>query len=247
MTQIDNSTSNKSVEVLRRFNISLLRSINLLRWVGYGFLVLSLFDLIDILYPPDFMNPAWELQTMGQLVERLAVPLLAFVLIFFGERNSRDRWEVPFLSFLSWFSLLYGVLFLLLIPLGLFNTLRIDRQANQQLSTQVNQAQTQVQQVKEQLQTVNSPTEMEELLSRINPRGGTPEIDSIQQLEEIKDRLSTVVENGDKQIKTRAKEARSTQRKNLLKRSIKWNLGALIGGTLFISIWKGTAWARQKG
>lgn len=247
MTQVDSSTSNKSVEVLRRFNISLLRSINLIRWVGYGFLVLSLFDLVDILYPPDIMNPAWELQTMGQLVERLAVPLLAFVLIFFGERNSRDRWEIPFLSFLSWLSLLYGIVLLLLIPLGLFNTLRIDRQANQQLSTQVNQVKTQVQQVRDQLQTVNSPTELEALLSQINPRGGTPEIESIQQFEEIKDRLSTVVENGEEQVTTRAKEARTNQRQNLLKRSIKWNLGALIGGALFISIWKGTVWARKKG
>ncbi|MEB3280968.1 MAG: HpsJ family protein [Lyngbya sp.] len=246
MTQVDSSSSNQSVEVLRRFNISLLRSINLVRWVGYGFLVLSLFDLVDILYPPDFMNPAWELQTMGQLVERVAVPILAFVLIFFGERNSRDRWEVPVLNFLSWFTLLYGIIFLLLIPLGLFNTLRVDRQANQQLTTQVNQVQTQIQQVKDQLKTVNSPAEMENLLSQINPQAGTPEIESFQQFEEIKNRLSTVVANSDQQITTRAKEARSTQRQNLLKRSIKWNLGALIGGALFVSIWKGTVWARQK-
>ncbi|EAW38839.1 HpsJ family protein [Lyngbya sp. PCC 8106] len=246
MTQVDSSSSNQSVEVLRRFNISLLRSINLIRWVGYGFLVLSLFDLIDILYPPDFMNPSWELQTMGQLVERVAVPLLGFVLIFFGERNSRDRWEIPVVSFLSWLTLFYGVIFLLLIPLGLFNTLRIDRQANQQISTQVNQVQTQIKQVKDQLKTVNNPTEMESLLSQINPQGGVPEIDSFQQFEDIKNRLSTVVENSDKQLTTRAKEARSTQRQNLFKRSIKWNLGALITSALFISLWKGTVWARQK-
>ncbi|WP_413167492.1 HpsJ family protein [Capilliphycus salinus ALCB114379] len=246
MTQVDSSSSHQSVEVLRRFNISLLRSINLVRWVGYGFLVLSLFDLIDILYPPDFMNPSWELQTMGQLVERVAVPLLAFVLIFFGERNSRDRWEIPVLNFLSWFALVYGIIFLLLIPLGLFNTLRIDRQANQQLSTQVNQVKTQIQQVQDQLKTVNNPAEMEDLLSRINPQAGTPEIESFQQFEDIKTRLSTVVANSDQQITTRAKEARSTQRQNLLKRSIKWNLGALITSALFITIWKGTVWARQK-
>lgn len=246
MAQVDSSSSNQSIEVLRRFNISILRSINLVRWVGYGFLVLSFFDLVDILYPPDFMNPAWELQTMGQLVERVAVPLLGFVLIFFGERNSRDRWEIPVLNFLSWLTLIYGIIFLLLIPLGLFNTLRIDRQANQQLSTQVNQVQTQIQQVKDRLQTVNSPAEMENLLSQINPQGGTPEIESFQQFEEIKNRLSTVVANSDQQITTRAKEARITQRQNLLKRSIKWNLGALITSALFISIWKGTAWARQK-
>ena len=246
MTQVDSSSSNQSIEVLRRFNISLLRSISLIRWVGYGFLVLSLFDLIDILYPPDFMNPSWELQTMGQLVERVAVPLLGFVLIFFGERNSRDRWEIPVVSFLSWLTLLYGVIFLLLIPLGLFNTLRIDRQANQQISTQVNQVKTQINQVKTQLKTVNNPAEMENLLTQINPQGGVPEIDSFQQFEEIKTRLSTVVENSDQQLTTRAKEARSNQRQNLFKRSIKWNLGALITSALFISLWKGTVWARQK-
>ncbi len=245
MTQIDTSSS-QSVTVLQRFNISLLRSIHLVRWLGYGFLILSIFDLVDILFPPNFMNPAWELQTMGQLVERVAVPLLAFVLIFFGERNSRDRWEVPVLNLLSWLALLYGIIFFLLIPLGLFNTLRVDRQANQQLSTQVNLVQTQIQQVKEQLKTVNNPDQMEDLLSRINPQGGTPEIDSFQQFEEIKNRLSTVVANSDQEIATRAKEARNTQRQNLFKRSIKWNLGALVAGALFVSIWKGTVWARQK-
>ena len=246
MTQVDSSSSHQSVEVLRRFNLSLLRSIHLVRWVGYGFLVLSFFDLIDILYPPDLMNPSWELQTIGQLVERVAVPLLAFILIFFGERNSRDRWEIPVLNLLSWLTLLYGIIFLLLIPLGLFNTLRIDRQANQQLSTQANQVQTQIQQVQEELKTVNSPADMEDLLSRINPQVRTPEIESFQQFEEIKTRLSTVVANSDQQIATRVKETRSAQRQNLLKRSIKWNLGALIVGALFISIWKGTLWARQK-
>ncbi|MEL7034488.1 MAG: HpsJ family protein [Cyanobacteria bacterium J06592_8] len=245
MTQVD-SSSNQSVEVLRRFNVSLLRSINLVRWVGYGFLVLSFFDLIDILYPPDFMNPAWELQTMGQLVERLAVPLLAFILIFFGERNSRDRWEAPVLSLLSWLTLLYGLILFLLIPLGLFNTIRVDRQANQRISTQVNRVQDQIQQVKDRLETVSSPAEMEVLLGQINPQGGTPEIGSFQEFEEVKGRLSTVVTNSDQRITTQAKEARNTQRQNLFKRSIKWNLGALIGGTLFVSIWKGTVWARQK-
>ncbi|MDY7020962.1 MAG: HpsJ family protein, partial [Cyanobacteriota bacterium] len=111
---------------------------------------------------------------------------------------------------------------------------------------QVNRVQDQIQQVKDRLETVNSPAEMEVLLGQINPQGGTPEIESFQEFEEVKGRLSTVVTNSDQRITTQAKEARNTQRQNLFKRSIKWNLGALIGGTLFVSIWKGTVWARQK-
>ncbi len=55
-------------------NVSL--SSSLFRLVGYGLLVLALFDLIHILIPLQLMNPMWEFQTVGALVERVPVPLL---------------------------------------------------------------------------------------------------------------------------------------------------------------------------
>lgn len=59
------------------------QSIYRLRWVGYGLLLLALFDTIEVLTPPQFTNPAWEFQTIGALVERVPVPLLGLVLVFF--------------------------------------------------------------------------------------------------------------------------------------------------------------------
>ncbi|NJK39107.1 MAG: hypothetical protein HC920_16110 [Oscillatoriales cyanobacterium SM2_3_0] len=138
MTQIDTNPASQSIEVLKRFNLSLLRSANLFRWVGYGFLLLTLLDIAEILFPPRFMNPAWELQAMGQLVERVAVPLLGFILVFFGERNSRERWEVPLVKLFSWLTLLYAVLYFLLVPLGVINTLRIDKQIISKLLLKLN-------------------------------------------------------------------------------------------------------------
>ncbi|MGL5081616.1 MAG: HpsJ-like protein, cyanoexosortase A-associated [Microcoleaceae cyanobacterium] len=244
MTQI-NTDQTQSIEPLRRFNLSLLRSISLVRWIGYGFLLLTLFDLAEILFPPDFMNPSWEFQTMGQIVERVAVPLLGFALVFFGERNSRDRWEVPLLNLLSWVALLYGILFFLLFPLGAFNTIRLDRQSNQQIQTQTKRIQTELQTLEQRLSQVTGVSDLEALLTQINPQAA-PEIQSTEQFNEVKGRLETFTQESKQRLATQSKEALSTQRTSLLKRSIKWNLGALISGTLFVVIWRNTSWARQK-
>lgn len=73
-----------------------MRSASLLRWVGYGLLVLALMDVVDILLPPQLMNPAWEFQTIGALVERVPVPLLGLALVFFDGISSRKNWENSF-------------------------------------------------------------------------------------------------------------------------------------------------------
>ena len=113
MTQLDkNDLTEKGtaqVERLWQFGNNLLKSIRILRWVGYGLLVLFLFDLVETLVPLRLMNPVWEFQTMGTLVEIAAVPLIALGLVFFGEGISRAKLERPVLKSLSWLALLYGI------------------------------------------------------------------------------------------------------------------------------------------
>ena len=99
----------------------------LLRLVGYGLLLLSLLDLIDTLVPLNLMEPVWQFQTLGKLVEQVPVPLIGIVLIFYGSRNSWAKWEQSLLKLLSWGALLAGIGYFLLVPLGLFSTLQIDR------------------------------------------------------------------------------------------------------------------------
>lgn len=60
----------------------MIQYVFLLRFIGYGLLILTLFDVIYIIVPPLFMNPAWELQTLGTLVEHTPVPLIGIGLIF---------------------------------------------------------------------------------------------------------------------------------------------------------------------
>ena len=248
MTQLDknNLTEKGTAQVgeLWQFGNNLLKSIRILRWVGYGLLVLFLFDLVEIFVPSRFMNPVWEFQTMGTLVERAAVPLIAFALVFFGESKSRSQLERPVLKSLSWLALLYGLVMLLLVPLGVVNTLRIDRQNNAQITTQVTQQMTQIKQVKDQMAKATTKEKMQEFLSLLDSQGRVPDIQDSQQLEEVTKNFSSFITQTENSLKSQAETTRSSKRLALLKNSVKWNLGALVSGSLFLLIWRFTSWAR---
>jgi hypothetical protein len=246
MTQSNSNPLTEKVDALWKFSSSLLQTIPPLRWVGYTLLFLTFVDLVLLLIPPQLTNPVWEFQTMGAIVEQVAVPLIAFVLIFYGEQNLRPKWGRPLLSLLSLLTLLFGIFLLLLVPLGVINTLRIDKQSNTQIDTQVEQRMTQIQQVQQQLEQANTEEQMENLLSRLDTQGRTPEIQSAQELEEIKNQLSDFVSRTESSTKTQAEETRRNRRILLFKNSLKWNLGALVSGVLFIAIWKATGWTRKR-
>ena len=48
------------------------------RLLGGGILALLLLDYAVLLIPPQFTNPVWEFQTIGQLIERAWAPILAY-------------------------------------------------------------------------------------------------------------------------------------------------------------------------
>lgn len=94
-----------------------IQSIYRLRWVGYGLLLLALFDVIQLLLPLNYQDPVWVLQTVGAIVERVPVPLLGLLLIFFGEDAERTSIEDILLKVLRWATLLLAIGFLAMVPL----------------------------------------------------------------------------------------------------------------------------------
>ncbi|MEM8778091.1 MAG: HpsJ family protein [Cyanobacteria bacterium P01_G01_bin.49] len=230
-------THNK-VDTLWQFNEGIARSVLMLRWLGYGLLVFFVFDLIEILIPPNFVNPVWELQTMGAIIERIVVPLLGLVLVFFGERQLRSPWEIPTLRILSWLTLLFAVVLFLLIPLNLVNTIRIEQAQSKQIATQVEQRMTQIQEIKQQLKQATTQDEMESFLRRLDNQDRSLNIENTQQLEEIRKELNRFLDENEVTTQTQAETTRKKQRLALLKSSVKWNLGALVSVMLFILIWQ---------
>jgi hypothetical protein len=235
-------------EDLRPVTLNVIQTLRLFHWAGYGLLIYFCLDLVALFYPANFSNPVWEFQLLGQLVEKVPVCLLGLALVFFGRRQPRLDWELFLLSGLSWLTLLAGVLFLLMIPFGIARTGQLQlrqEQYQQQVAVKVDQQLDRLRDLQTQVDRATT-AELPVLIEQLSSQGGAPEIDPAQTPTEIKQELrSRLIQNAN-EIKSNASTALASQRQTLLKQSIKWNLGALVSSTLFIGLWKGTAWARQR-
>jgi hypothetical protein len=232
------SNSERSTPQFQQFGFTEEASIGVLRVIGYGLVLLALFDWIEIFAAPNFMNPTWEFQTIGALVERIPVTFIGLGLIFYGEMRSRTKWEYPIIKLLSWLTLLLALIFFLMIPLGIANTVRLSKQATTQITAASTQQITQAEQLEKQLNQA-TPEEINNLLKQ---RGGSL---NGKNPEQFKGELLSKVSQAKAGIKDQAKTVQSTRGFNLIKTSVKWNLGALVASVLFASIWKGTRWIRQ--
>jgi hypothetical protein len=235
------STSDKFIPLLnelQEFAYKQAESMNILRLLGYGLLLLALFDIIETFVPPEFMNPAWEFQTFGALIERVPVPLIGLVLVFFGETYSRSKWEFRILKFLSWLTLLFAVLFVLMIPLEVANTVRLANASVTQINTLSQKQLSQAEQIEKQLHQA-TPEQIDNFLkSQGRPLKG-------QNPQAVKNQVLSELSKAKVQIKTQAEANIASQRMNLLKNSVKWNLGALVSAALFICLWKGSRWTQS--
>jgi predicted PurR-regulated permease PerM len=211
-----------------------------MRWVGYGLLILSLLDTIAVLTPANFGIRAWELQTIGAIVERVPVPLLAMALIFFGEGYDRKRLEEIFLKILSWVCLLLALTFLLMLPLGIFGAISVNTQNSKQITTQANQQLAQLQQVEERLNK-GTPEDLKNLGAELTRLGVQADTKNPQ---ELKSQILARITPAKERLQTQSAAVESNQRLGLFKNAIKWLLGALISSVLFFMMWRGTDWAR---
>jgi hypothetical protein len=202
-------------------------------------------DAIQVLIPPAagaVGNPEWVLQTIGALVERVPVPLLGLALVFFGEDMDRTGLEKTVLSLLSWATLLLAVISLLLIPPGLAYTVQINNQNNQQIAAQAAGQLKQLEEVETQV-SKGTPQDIQNLVTQLNSLG--LKVDS-QKPEEVRSQILEKITTAKKDIEPQAQATRSNLRMALLKNSVKWNLGALISGALFFTIWRSTGWTRHR-
>lgn len=142
------------------------------------------------------------------------------------------------MKFLSWLTLLLALLFLLLIPLGIANTVRLTNTTVSQINILSQQKLTQAEQLEKQL---NQATP-EQINNFLKSQGRS--LDG-QNPQEVKNQILSQISQAKEKIQTQTKATQSSQRIKLLKNSIKWNLGALVSAALFLSIWQGTRWARM--
>ena len=208
------------------------------RFSGYALLILSLFDLLDILIPLHLMDSPWQFETLGQLVERVPIPIIGLFLVFYGVRDWLAKWEKSLLNIISLGTLLAGIGYLILVPVGVVSALQIDRFNDNQMKQQIAQNATQGDSIKKQIKEIKTETQMQALLNKIEQV--PPEISESQQLENSKQKLTNLITVGAENLANQSQQNYFQKRLQLLKQSVKWNLGSLITGVLFIVIWNMT-------
>jgi hypothetical protein len=221
------------VESLQQGRFEVAWSIRIARIVGYGLLVLAFLDLIETSFALDLKNALPRIQTIGTLVDRVPVTFIGLLLVFLGGLDERKKWEALVLKFLSWLTLFVGILFILLIPVGIVSTMQADSTLATQIDAQYRQKISQADGTEQKVKQT-SPEAIVDIIKRqgASVEGKTPQ--------ELKDKLVLNIGQLKAQFKVQANVEKSQQRKALIKKSAKSNIGALLSGALFISLWKGS-------
>jgi hypothetical protein len=208
----------------------------LFRAVGYGLLLLTLFDVVSAIVPPQFSNPGWQFQTAGGFVERSAVPLIGFILVFYDDRDARKKRELLLLRLLSWIALLTGIFYLALVVVFFLTPQGLNDRAEAQVKAQIEPEINKQQQIQAQFEKAQ-PAQIEAFMKNNRVTG----IDAPA----FKAKMIQNAVLTEKNLKERMALTTSGQRLGLIKNAVKWALGAMVTGVLFIKIWAGTSWARQ--
>jgi hypothetical protein len=214
---------------------ALLWSLAILRAIGYVLLVFVFLEFIDTLVPLRLTNPGWEFQTVGRLVESVPIVLFAFGFIYVGREIGRNSKERLILPILPWLALVLGVFYLLTIPLTLLNTNRLLTVNNGQM-VQLQERKTQVSGVKENLEKSQTQADLKKILRDLGNQRPVPQLND-EQVKQIKGNLENIVQGGETQLTGQEAQLKAA-RLDLFKKSVKWNLGALLSGVLFIYIWR---------
>ncbi|BAY29417.1 hypothetical protein NIES2107_12600 [Nostoc carneum NIES-2107] len=226
---------------MNQFEDEYWNSIFNLRIFGYILLLLAAIDVVNIFLPWRFNNAVWEFQMLGALVEHAPLPLIALILVFFGERIYRDKREIYLLKILSWAALLAGIGFILLLPLGIHNTLRINNQNLIQINNQSSQQILQIRQAKSLLNQAKTTEDINKVFKSLNSQKNTPEL---QEPQKFKNELLLQMGQLETKITNQVTAAKNNTYDELIRNSVKWNLGALICAFAFVWIWYATYWAR---
>ena len=205
---------------------------------GVVLLLLFVADIVDAALPVRWMDPAWDMQVIGAIVERSPVPILGFLLFFYGDAFMRSRGSWWLARVLSWSALALAVVLLLMIPLLVADTGRLTRQAESRMTSQLQQQLARAEGMEADLKVVEAQ-KLDSILERLGrtAEGQTPE--------EVRDSLLTDLRETREAARLQAQQAFATQRFMLEKRSWRWSIQSILVAGVLLYLWRQAGWVRQ--
>jgi hypothetical protein len=216
-----------------------------LRVLGYCLLFLFLLDISVIAIPPKFTDAFWELNLLGQIIERIPLLLLCFPLIFLEEYIDRKQWEGFVVKIISWSCIAISIFLFLSIPLTVLDTLRVQDIRHSELIVRSSQQTFPSEKVVERLGQANSDSEIRNVLGELTPNQKN-EVNRIADPQKVKkDVLKKITDSiAENQYQLDIQKRRITI--SLWKNSVKWLIGELVSALFLLYIWNQSKWARLK-
>jgi hypothetical protein len=219
-------------------NIGISQIIGIMPVIGYGIFFASLADFFHVLFPLQLFNPAWELQTIGSLIDQSWALLIGMGFIcsrYFTENQDNSRLiEFLFLNFIRWFFLILAILYLFLAPLVILNSFRMTTQITQQVAQQQQAKITQIDQIQTQSSRITNPDQLRALAQSLNiNKDDIARLSNEELPASIQQQLSTVKSR----IEAEAAIARRNQFQKLWQNSIRMIFSQILLSLTFIFIW----------
>ena len=219
-------------------NIRIKNIIGIMPVVGYGIFFASLADFLHVLFPLQLFNPAWELQTIGSLIDQSWALLIGMGFIssrYFTENQKDTRFiEFVLLKFLRWFFLILAILYIFLAPLVVLNSFRMTTQIREQAAQQQNAKTAQIDQIQNQVSKITNPAQLRALAQSLNiNKDDITRLADDQLPASIQQQLSTAKSR----IEKEAAIARRNQLQKLWQNSIRMLFSQILLAFTFIFIW----------
>ncbi len=211
--------------------------------VGYGLFALFAFDLAQIAGNYQPFQPGSDANLVTQLVERVAVPLVAYLLVFLREKANLPRFERTVRKLLSIGALAAAVGYLGLAALAVSSGLKLHQQAENELQRQVQERTTLLKLVQGQVPAMEGASlqvALNELVRRPQALPPTDQLAPAEMRRQIVAAIPVLIDA------TNAASARGSAEfgRRQFRISAKYALGGLVSALLFFLIWEATHQAR---
>lgn len=211
------------------------------RWIGLVFLILSAIDFGKVLIGLEFKNPASELAVVSALTSHTPYIFLGLALIFWGGTHQRLRVGRIFVGFLSWLTLLAGIVYLGLIPPMIIDHLKIDNQLDQQ---QANAKSKIISTWDGRQRSMRAQMEEPEKLQLLKKRVLGEDYAYISD-QQAKKEVVYRMKKQRKSMLVKLDSEVTVKKKNLLHSTISTIAGLTVLGVAFIGVWLTSRWARK--
>lgn len=211
--------------------------------VGYGLLILFALDMAQVLAAYRPFRPEEDQALILQVIERVAVPLVAYVLIFWSEPGAANRFELRVRKIVSMASALLAVGCAALAVMAVHSGIRLSGQASAAIERQETERAAGLERLADELPRMNSEHVARAYRELVRLGAGEPQQNLTTA--QMRQRLMEAVPQALMASRAAAQQAVAQARRLQFLVSAKYCIGGIISAVLFLFVWETTASARR--